>query len=102
MSMETLQIEVVYCPSPHQADIVSLRMAPDATVRAAIEASGILQRHPEIDLMGKNKVGIYARVVTLDTPLRDRDRVEIYRPLIADPKTARRKKSEKAAGDAAV
>jgi putative ubiquitin-RnfH superfamily antitoxin RatB of RatAB toxin-antitoxin module len=62
-------------------------------VQQAIEASGLAQKHPEIDL-AKNKVGVYGKLAKLDTPLRDRDRVEIYRPLIADPKEVRRKRAE--------
>jgi putative ubiquitin-RnfH superfamily antitoxin RatB of RatAB toxin-antitoxin module len=61
-------------------------------VRQAVEASGLLARHPQIDL-SRNKLGIYARLITLETPLRDRDRVEIYRPLLADPKEVRRQRA---------
>jgi len=68
-------------------------MEEGATVRMAIKASGVLQAFPEIDL-ARNRVGVYARLVTLDTPLRDGDRVEIYRPLRVDPKEARRMRAE--------
>jgi putative ubiquitin-RnfH superfamily antitoxin RatB of RatAB toxin-antitoxin module len=63
-------------------------------VQRAIEASGLLQKHPEIDIAKTNKLGIFAKLVKADTVLRDRDRVEIYRPLIADPKEVRRKREE--------
>ncbi len=61
-------------------------------VQEAIEQSGVLSRCPEIDL-AVNKVGIFGRLVRLDRPLEDGDRVEIYRPLIADPKEARRRRA---------
>ena len=72
----------------------------------AIRASGVLDAFPEIDL-AKNKVGIFSKLVKLDETVRDKDRVEIYRPLIADPKEVRRKRAEegkatkKGGGDAA-
>jgi putative ubiquitin-RnfH superfamily antitoxin RatB of RatAB toxin-antitoxin module len=67
-------------------------LADGATVQQAIEASGLLQKFPEIDLT-KNKLGIYAKLAKPDTVLRDRDRVEIYRPLIADPKEVRKQRA---------
>ena len=65
------------------------------TIGQAIEISGILQDAPEINL-ATMPVGIYNKKKTLDTVLRARDRVEIYRPLIADPKDARRRRAKKA------
>ena len=59
----------------------------------AVKLSGILPRFPEIDLL-KNKLGIYGKVVPPTTVLRDRDRIEIYRPLRVDPKEARRKRAK--------
>ena len=59
----------------------------------AVEASGLLQKYPEIDPGGVNKLGVFAKLAKADTVLRDRDRVEIYRPLIADPKEVRRQKA---------
>ena len=67
-----------------------------ATVEQAIHASGLLALRTDIDL-AKNKVGIYSRPVKLTDVLSDGDRVEIYRPLIADPKDLRRQRAEKAA-----
>jgi putative ubiquitin-RnfH superfamily antitoxin RatB of RatAB toxin-antitoxin module len=73
-------------------------------VRQAIDASGLLQKYPEIDLT-KNKIGIFAKLTKPDAVLRDRDRVEIYRPLIADPKEVRKQRAadgkvmKKGAGD---
>lgn len=86
-----MKIEVVYAQSAQQ-DLVSLELPEGAVVQQAVEASGLLSKHPEIDLT-KNKVGIFAKLARLDTPLRDRDRVEIYRPLIADPKEVRKKRA---------
>jgi uncharacterized protein len=65
-----------------------------ATLQQAITLSEILLKVPEIDL-SVSQVGIYGKHKTLETVLRDHDRVEIYRPLIADPKESRRKRAEK-------
>ncbi|MEF8714325.1 MAG: RnfH family protein [Accumulibacter sp.] len=103
---EMLTIEVVYA-LPTKQQLVSVRLAVGSTVRQAIEASGLLQKHPEIDL-AKNKVGIFAKLSKLDATLRDHDRVEIYRPLLADPKEVRKQRAaegkvmKKGAGDSEV
>ena len=73
--------------------LLELEVTDGTTARQAIERSGILQRFPEIDL-ARAGLGIFGRVVAPDTPLRDGDRVEIYRPLIADPKLARRTRAK--------
>jgi uncharacterized protein len=65
-------------------------------VEQAIKASGLLSLRKDIDL-NTNKVGVYSRPVKLDDVLQDGDRVEIYRPLIADPKEMRRQRAERAA-----
>ena len=90
---EHIDVEVSYA-LPAEQDVLKVRVPAGATVQDAIEASGILEKHPEIDLKGANKVGIFAKLTRLDTALRDRDRVEIYRPLIADPKAVRRKRAD--------
>ena len=65
--------------------------APDnSTVEQVIRSSGILQRFPEIDL-DSQKVGIFGRLVKLETVAREGDRIEIYRPIVADPRTVRRR-----------
>jgi putative ubiquitin-RnfH superfamily antitoxin RatB of RatAB toxin-antitoxin module len=87
-----ISVEVAYA-LPEQQTILPVRVAADATVAQAIERSGILNKFPELDLASL-KVGIYGKAVKLDNVLRDRDRVEIYRPLIADPKVARKKRAE--------
>lgn len=88
---EEIAVEVVYA-LPHSQQLVELKVAPGTSVEQAIRLSGILERFPEIDL-ARNKVGIYGKLVRLDTPLKDRDRVEIYRPLIADPREVRRQRA---------
>ena len=87
---ETINLEVVY-PLSEKQEIITIKMPAGTSARQAIEASGILQKHPEIDL-GKNKLGVFAKLVKPDAPLRDRDRVEIYRPLIANPKEVRKQR----------
>lgn len=88
---EMLSFEVVYA-LPEKQEIVTVQLAEGATLRQVIEASGLLQKYPEIDL-GKNKLGIFAKLAKPDALLRDRDRVEIYRPLIADPKAVRQQRA---------
>jgi len=89
---ETINVEVVYA-RPERQELATLSLPAGSTVAQAIEASGLLARYPEIDL-ARNKLGVYAKLAKPDTTLRDRDRVEIYRPLIADPKAVRRKRAE--------
>jgi putative ubiquitin-RnfH superfamily antitoxin RatB of RatAB toxin-antitoxin module len=93
MSDEFIEIEVVYALS-HQQDVVTVKMPEGATVREAVETSGLLLKYPEIELGERNKLGIYSKPARPDTILRDRDRVEIYRPLIADPKAVRQQRAE--------
>jgi len=88
---ESIQIEVVYA-KPDRQEVVGLKLAEGTTIKQAVEASGLLQRHPELDL-AKLKVGIFGKLSRLDTALRARDRVEIYRPLIADPKEVRKQRA---------
>jgi putative ubiquitin-RnfH superfamily antitoxin RatB of RatAB toxin-antitoxin module len=89
---EMINVEVVYA-LPHEQALVKVKLPQGATVADAVQASGIPARHPEIDL-AQNKLGIYGKLTKADAVLRDRDRVEIYRPLIADPKEVRRKRAE--------
>lgn len=89
--MATLSVEVVYA-LPSGEDAVTLTLAPGATAADAVRVSGVLERHPEIDL-GRQKIGIHGRVVAEKAPLRDGDRVEIYRPLPVDAKEARRRRA---------
>ncbi|MBZ0092540.1 MAG: RnfH family protein [Sulfuricellaceae bacterium] len=89
---EMISVEVIYA-LPTQQTPIRLDVPEGATVQQAIELSGVLEQFPEIDL-SRNKLGIYARLAKPETVLRDRDRVEIYRPLIADPKEVRKKRAE--------
>ncbi|MGD8207062.1 MAG: RnfH family protein [Thiohalocapsa sp.] len=88
MTDEQVQVEVAYARARAQA-LVSVTGPRGMTVGGAIERSGILDRFPEIDL-DVNKVGVFGKVTKLDQPLQTGDRVEIYPPLIADPKQARK------------
>lgn len=91
---KTIQIEVVYGLA-HKQKLLSLPVSEGTTVEQAIIDSGMLSLFPEIDLT-ENKVGIWNKAVKLSTVLEDLDRVEIYRPLIADPKEVRKRRAEKA------
>lgn len=88
---DSIHIEVVYA-KPERQEIVEIKLAAGSNLQQAVEASGLLQRHPEIEL-AKAKVGVYGKLARLDTALRDKDRVEIYRPLIADPKEVRKQRA---------
>ena len=87
-----MKIEVIYA-LPERQELVTLDLPEGSTVQQAVEASGLLQKYPDIELGGRNKLGVFAKLVKPDAVLRDRDRVEIYRPLIADPKEVRRQKA---------
>lgn len=89
-----IHVEVVYA-LPRVQKVIKLAVTPDTQVQEIIEQSGVLELFPEIDLK-KNKVGVYSRNVKLDATVRDGDRIEIYRPLVADPKEIRRKRAEQA------
>lgn len=83
-----IEAEVAYAlPTVQRCYLV--RLAAPATVRAAIESSGVLAEFPDIDL-ARQRVGIFGRIASLDQLIQPGDRVEIYRPLEADPKEARR------------
>ena len=87
---ESIQIEVVYA-KPDRQEVIGLKLPEGATIKQAVEASGLLQRHPELDL-AKLKVGIFGKVKPLDTVLAEGDRVEIYFPVTVDPKTLPKRK----------
>lgn len=86
-----MTVEVAYA-LPDEQLILTVNGEPGMTLQQAIEASGIMERFPEIDL-AKNKVGVFGKLASLDSTLNPGDRVEIYRPLIADPKEARKKRA---------
>ena len=86
-------VEVTYA-LPYKQSLISLDVAEGTTIQEAIEASGVLDTYDQIDLT-RDKVGIFSKFATLDTVLREKDRVEIYRPLIADPKQVRKERAAK-------
>lgn len=86
-----MQVEVVYA-TPARQEVFVLVLETGATVREAVERSGVLAAHPEIDL-ARNRVAIHGRLATLATRLGEHDRVEILRPLQADPKEVRRRRA---------
>lgn len=94
MAEQKVTIEVAYATAKEQV-VLSLEVPKGAAVEMAIRQSGILERFPEIDL-NKNKVGIFSKPCKLDQAVQLGDRVEIYRPLLADPKEVRRQRAAKA------
>lgn len=103
MAEQMIDVEVCY-PLPNKQEVIRLRLPAGSTLGQALESSGLLAKYPEIDLK-KNKFGIWNKLSKLDAVLRDFDRVEIYRPLIADPKEVRKQRAaegkvmKKGAGD---
>ena len=87
-----IQVEVIYA-LPHEQKLLKVEVPQGTTLEGAIEVSGILNKYPDIDL-SSNKVGIFSKLSKLDVVVRDKDRIEIFRPLIADPKEVRRKRAE--------
>jgi len=87
-----IPVEVAYA-LPERQTLLRLEVPDGTTAEEAIRRSGILERHPHIDL-ATNKIGIFAKPVPLSRVLRAGDRVEIYRPLIADPKAVRKQRAE--------
>jgi uncharacterized protein len=104
MADAMIAVEVCY-PLPDKQELIRLKLAAGSSLQQAVEASGLLVKYPEIDLK-KNKFGVWNKLSKLDAVLRDFDRVEIYRPLIADPKEVRKQRAaegkvmKKGAGDA--
>ena len=91
---ETLKIPVELSYAlPDEQTLLSLDVEPGTTAGELIELSGILEQYPEIDLEKTNKIGIFGKLTKSTTVLREKDRVEIYRPLIADPKEGRRRRA---------
>lgn len=88
---DLIGVEVAYA-LPTQQVMVTVDVAPESTVEAAIRESGVLDRFPEIDLK-QNRVGVFGKLAKLSDGLQAGDRIEIYRPLIADPKEVRRRRA---------
>lgn len=93
MAELTINIELVYI-KPDSQNILKLEVEEGTTILQALESSGLLEQFPEIDL-DVNKVGIYSKIKPLDTVLQADDQVEVYRPLLADPKEARRRRANR-------
>jgi putative ubiquitin-RnfH superfamily antitoxin RatB of RatAB toxin-antitoxin module len=94
MTDKVMSIEVVYA-LPEKQVLLEVAIHEGATVADAISLSGIASHFPDED-MAKAKLGIWNKVVKPSAELRDGDRIEIYRPLIADPKEVRKRRAEKA------
>lgn len=86
-----MQIAVAYSDPANQLWL-RIEVPDEATVEQAIIRSGILRQFPDIDLTAQ-KVGVFGKLVELDGPLKPGDRIEIYRPIIADPKTVPRRRT---------
>lgn len=99
----SLHVEVAYARPDIQV-LIPLVVEEGTTLESAIRQSGVLEQFPEINL-AENKVGVFGKLGKLDQVLREKDRVEIYRHLIADPKQVRKqraaegKKMKKGGGD---
>lgn len=91
--MSEIRVEVVYA-LPERQYLRTVKLEEGSTVEQAIVASGLLELRKDIDLKS-NKVGVYSRPMKLADIIADGDRIEIYRPLIADPKELRRLRAEK-------
>jgi len=87
----SLKVQVCYA-LPEKNFIKELNVSPGTTIAQAIEASGVLHSHPEIDL-SQHRLGIFGKLKTAESELREGDRIEIYRPLQADPKETRRRRA---------
>ena len=84
-------VEVAYALEKKQT-LLEIEVDEGTTLKQAVELSGIIDAYPQIDLT-KDKTGIFGKIAKLDTVLREKDRVEIYRPLIADPKQVRKERA---------
>ncbi|TKI06791.1 RnfH family protein [Martelella alba] len=91
--MPEIRVAVAYA-LPERQYLRNITLPEGSTVRQAIDASGILELRGDIHL-DQNQVGIFSKVVSLETTLHDGDRVEIYRPLLVDPKELRRRRAER-------
>jgi putative ubiquitin-RnfH superfamily antitoxin RatB of RatAB toxin-antitoxin module len=90
-SADPIKVEVAYA-RPDEQVIIPVQVAAGSTLQQAVEQSGILERFPEID-SDHLKVGVFGKLKKLSDSLREGDRVEIYRPLIADPKEVRKQRA---------
>lgn len=93
---ENWRVEVAYA-TPRRQEVVEIPVHPGTTIEQAIRDSGMLERFPEIDL-SQHRVGIFGELASPQDLVRDGDRIEIYRPLLADPKEVRRRRAKAAGG----
>jgi len=93
MAPAEIGVEVIFCPRPGVADTVAMRLPAGATLAQALQHSGLLQRHALAE--AGLRVGIWGRPSEPTAVLRERDRIEIYRPLTVDPKEARRQRYQR-------
>jgi putative ubiquitin-RnfH superfamily antitoxin RatB of RatAB toxin-antitoxin module len=100
MAAETIQVQVCYATAVHEY-FRELTVSVGTTIGQAIEQSGVLTDIPGIDL-AVQPVGLYGKKKPLETVLRENDRIEIYRALVADPKESRRRRAEKGGKSAAA
>lgn len=91
-NLNKILVEVVYA-LPEEQTLLAFEIDEGATAQEVIDQSGILEQYPEIDLE-QQKVGLFSKIIKLDHRVREKDRIEIYRPLIADPKEVRKKRAE--------
>lgn len=88
---EKIQVELIYA-LPDRQRLLSFFVEEGLTVKDAVEQSGVLERYPELDIETM-KVGLFGKLTKMTQIMREKDRVEIYRPLIADPKEVRKRKA---------
>ena len=89
----SVRVEIVYGSKTGDVRVIKQELKNNASIKQAIEQSGILAMYPEIDL-DRNKVGIFSKKKELQDVVQDGDRIEIYRPLLVDPKEARRRRAK--------
>lgn len=97
----TLTVSVAYSPRAGEVDLCELTLPAGSTVADALRESGLALRHPESNF-AEMPLGVWGAFVSADQVLRDRDRVEVYRPLLVDPKEARRRRQQQQREQAAL
>lgn len=88
---DLIHVEVIYA-LPEEQKLLTVEVENGTEVRQVILESGVLEEYPELDLDAM-KVGLFGKMTTMKQKVRDKDRIEIYRPLIADPKEVRKKRA---------
>ena len=88
---DRIHVEVIYA-LPEEQSLLNVEVENGIDVQQGILESGVLEQYPELDL-DTMKVGLFGKITTMKQKVRDKDRIEIYRPLIADPKEVRKKRA---------